>query len=262
MKLQTALIGLLALTLAGCGGSPRRDSGPSKVPAGLTELPDPVPREEPRSRYGNPKSYEVCTRDVRTYCGKPFHVMSSADGYREAGGASWYGEKFHGRATSSQEPFDMYQLTAAHKPLPLPTYVRVTHQGNGRSVIVRVNDRGPFHPGRIIDLSYAAAARLGMVAEGQAQVLVEALGAGTPPPPAAPTPQARFLEAGVFDDPVTAIHLREELAELGLLDVEIRSNASGSLHRVLVGPFTSMAQLTAAQQRLQAAYFPARAVLQ
>ena len=127
--MRIALGGLLALSLIACGGQPRRDSGPSRVPEGLTELPDPVPREEPRSRYGNPKSYEVCTRDVRTYCGKPFHVMSSADGYREAGGASWYGEKFHGRATSSQEPFDMYQLTAAHKTLPLPTYVRVTHQG-------------------------------------------------------------------------------------------------------------------------------------
>lgn len=267
--LQPALPILMMALLAGCASSPKdrsgpapkweQDKAPTEIPDDLAAIPDPVPRPEPRSRYGNPASYEVH--------GKRYYVMDSATGYKERGHASWYGTKFHGRRTSSGEPYDMFQMTAAHKSLPLPTYVRVTHLGNGRSIIVRVNDRGPFHPGRIIDLSYAAATKLDIVRTGFAEVEVEAINparpATTPRPPLPHSPdQPSYLEAGVFNDPVTAIALREELTSLGLLDIEIRQDADGQWHRVLVGPYADPERLAAAEARLQSAYFPARRVTQ
>ena len=137
------------------------------VPNPGAAVPDAVPRAEVKTRTGNPESYEVD--------GKEYHVLDTSEGYRQAGIASWYGEDFQGRRTSSGESYDMYQMTAAHKTLPLPTYVRVTNVENGRTVVVRVNDRGPFVEGRIIDLSYVAAQRLGMVGSGTARVEVVAL---------------------------------------------------------------------------------------
>jgi len=137
---------------------------------------DLVPRQEYKSRYGNPASYEVF--------GKTYRVLDTSEGYVAEGLASWYGSDFHGKRTSSGEPYDMYGMSAAHRSLPLPTYVRVTRLDDGRSVVVRVNDRGPFadtHE-RIIDVSYAAALRLGMTAEGTVRVEVRAL------PPAALDP--------------------------------------------------------------------------
>jgi rare lipoprotein A len=129
--------------------------------------PDPVPRVEPRSRYGNPSSYIVF--------GKRYYTFPSSHGFSERGIASWYGKKFHGRKTSSGEVYDMYAMTAAHTQLPLPTYVQVTNLKNSRQVIVRVNDRGPFHNNRVIDLSYSAAARLGIIKEGTGLVEIRAL---------------------------------------------------------------------------------------
>ena len=126
-----------------------------------------TPKKEPPSRTGNPQTYEVF--------GKRYTVSGTSEGYRKRGTASWYGRKFHGRKTSSGVPYNMYAMTAAHKSLPIPTYVRVTHLGNGRSIVVKVNDRGPFVHGRIIDLSYAAATKLGMVKSGTAPVEVTAL---------------------------------------------------------------------------------------
>ena len=145
------------------------DSAPTQVPD-ISALREPTPKDEPRARYGNRSPYTVL--------GRSYHVMDSARGYVERGTASWYGEKFHGRATSSLEPYDMYAFSAAHKTLPLPTYARVTNLENGRSVVVRVNDRGPFHGTRLIDLSYAAAIKLGMHVKGTAAVEVRALGTG------------------------------------------------------------------------------------
>ena len=133
----------------------------------VSGVPDAVPRAEVKSRSGNPESYEVDGREYR--------VLETSEGFRETGIASWYGRDFHGRRTSSGEPYDMYQMTAAHKALPLPTYVRVTNLENGRSVVLRVNDRGPFIEGRVIDVSYVAAQRLGMVGSGTARVEVVAL---------------------------------------------------------------------------------------
>ena len=131
------------------------------------DTPDAIPANEPLSRYGNMPSYVVR--------GKTYHVMKNANGFKQEGISSWYGTKFHGRKTSSGEPYNMYAMTAAHKTLPLPSYVEVTHKGNGRKVIVKVNDRGPFHEGRIIDLSYAAARKLGISATGTGPVKIRVI---------------------------------------------------------------------------------------
>lgn len=155
-------------SLAGCGTAPQRKSdGPPSEYVNVATVPDAVPRVEPRSRYGNPNSYVVF--------GKRYYVMNSSEGFIERGIASWYGKKFHGRRTSSGETYNMYAMTAAHKSLPLPTYAEVTNLENGRRVIVKVNDRGPFHENRIIDLSYAAATKLGITGRGTGLVEVRAI---------------------------------------------------------------------------------------
>lgn len=136
-------------------------------PPDVTKVPDAEPRVEQPSSGGNRSTYEVW--------GKTYHVLPDATGYEKRGTASWYGEKFHGYATSNGEIYDMYKMSAAHRSLPLPTFARVTSLDNGQSVIVRVNDRGPFHSDREIDLSYAAAARLGFLDNGTGPVKVEAI---------------------------------------------------------------------------------------
>ena len=173
------------LLLAGCAHAPPRVS-PARQPApaapttvlprtapDVYQIPDAVPREEPRSAFGNPPFYVVA--------GHRYVVLPSASGYAERGVASWYGTEFHGLRTSTGEPYDMFAMTAAHKTLPLPCYARVTNLSNGRSVVVRINDRGPFVANRIIDLSYSAATRLDMIRNGTAFVQVEVL---TPAAPA------------------------------------------------------------------------------
>ncbi|MDR5907298.1 septal ring lytic transglycosylase RlpA family protein [Franzmannia qiaohouensis] len=143
-----------------------RDAYPD-LPPDVSNVPDAEPRVEPRSRGGNRSTYEVW--------GKTYQVLSDEVGYSNEGVASWYGEKFHGYATANGEIYDMYMMTAAHRSLPLPSFVKVTSVDNGRSVIVRVNDRGPFHDNREIDLSYAAAARLDILGRGTGRVRVEAI---------------------------------------------------------------------------------------
>ncbi|MGN6113564.1 MAG: septal ring lytic transglycosylase RlpA family protein, partial [Luteimonas sp.] len=143
------------------------DSAPTGGIADVDEIPEPEVTDEPHSRYGNRSPYTVL--------GKTYRVLGSAEGYDEVGTASFYGNKFHGRRTSNLEVYDMYAFTAAHKTLPLPSFARVTNLANGRSVVVRVNDRGPFHDGRIIDLSYAAAVKLGVDRMGTARVEVQGL---------------------------------------------------------------------------------------
>jgi len=157
--------------------------GAPDVPADVANLPEPVPHAEPLSHYGNRSPYVVL--------GKTYTVLPSAAGYVERGVASWYGTKFDGRATSNFEPYDLYHFTAAHRTLPLPSYARVTNLDNGRSVIVRINDRGPFHDGRLIDLSYAAAVKLGVNAHGTANVEVRGIDPGQPLSPALNTTTAR-----------------------------------------------------------------------
>ena len=173
-----ALAAALAAALSACSSAPRvgtPSSGsqvPAKAPlppppAHVQDVPDAIPRLEPRALYGNPPSYDVF--------GRRYYVMASSVGYVERGVASWYGPGFHKELTSVREPYDMYGMTAAHKTLPLPAYVRVTNLQNGRSCVVRVNDRGPFVGNRIIDLSYTAAAKLDMLRDGTAMVEVRAL---------------------------------------------------------------------------------------
>jgi rare lipoprotein A len=208
-----------------------------------------VPRAEPRSRYGNPPSYEVF--------GQTYHVMDSADDYVEQGVASWYGTKFHGRRTSSGEPYDMYAMTAAHTSLPLPTYVQVTNLENRRSVVVKVNDRGPFARNRIIDLSYAAAHRLGMVEQGTALVEVRALNPGEPqrhmasgdaasPLPVASGagagPAAIFVQVGAFSSRVNAEQLLTRLNghDLGRAASKEAQSADRPVYRVRIGPLDSV----------------------
>jgi rare lipoprotein A len=244
-----------------------RDRAPDHVPFDLALLPDPVPTREPPSRYGNHSPYTVW--------GRSYRVMDQADGYSATGIASWYGAKFHGRRTSSGEPYDMYKLTAAHRYLPLPNYARVTNLDNGRSVIVRVNDRGPFHEDRIIDLSYAAAVRLGFADRGTARVKVEVV---TPPPepqplrtaaPAAAADNGRvFLQAGAFADAAAAQRLRASLAALlasahGDADaVHIHTRGSDGLFRVWIGPVAHAADAVRLQELIAAADFAKPIVIQ
>lgn len=162
-----------------------------------------IPKHEPLSRYGNPDVYKV---DGRTY-----KVMTSAKGYRERGTASWYGTKFHSKRTSSGEDYNMYALTAAHRTLPLPTYVRVKNLSNGRQAVVKVNDRGPFHSNRVIDLSYAAAAKLGLLPKGTAPVEIEALSSGSP---GTGRPAHYYLQAGAFSSKQLAESLRGKVSKL------------------------------------------------
>src|SRR5258706_1254080 len=169
------LLVLGALSLGACSYVPRggyfQDDGPhDRPPVDVLKVPDAVPRDEPLAEAGN-KPYTVY--------GVTYAPLADARGYRERGVASWYGRKFHGRRTSSGEPYDMYAMTAAHRTLPLPSYVRVRNLQNGRSVIVRVNDRGPFLQNRVIDLSYTAAARLSMLGTGTAAGEIEAVAATT-----------------------------------------------------------------------------------
>lgn len=226
----------------------QRDGGPA-TPIDVHALPEPVPKSEPRSRYGNPASYSVL--------GKTYTLLPDSRGYVARGTASWYGEKFHGYRTSSFEPYDMYAFSAAHKTLPLPTYARVTNLDNGQSVIVRINDRGPFHGDRLIDLSWAAAARIGVWPRGTAPVEVRVLEAGTPPLPAAtrvaalpaaggprseplpPPPGARvYLQLGAFGERANAERALRRARRAGLSPLAIDQVAVNgrTLHRVRLGP--------------------------
>ena len=171
-----ALACLSLLLLAACSSAPTnkggyyKDDGPhARPPAGLDAIADATPRVEPLHRFAN-RPYTVF--------GKQYRPLAAVQPFRQRGMASWYGKRFHGQKTSSGEVYDMYKMTAAHPTLPIPSYARVTNLANGRSVVVRINDRGPFHAGRVIDLSYVAAHKLGYIAAGAAQVEVEAIVTG------------------------------------------------------------------------------------
>lgn len=168
------IVSLLTMQLTGCKTSShsKKDGPPKRPPAHLDRVPDAVPKVEPLSRYGN-----RFKNNSKTYVEKRkrYSVMQTSRGYKAKGLASWYGTKFHGRRTSSGEKYDMYAMTAAHRTLPLPTYAKVTNLDNGKSVIVKVNDRGPFHKNRLIDVSYVAAHKLGMLAKGMGRVQVESV---------------------------------------------------------------------------------------
>jgi rare lipoprotein A len=251
----------MLLWLSACGSQPSRREAPPAVsipaptpppPGNLDAIPDPVPRAEPRSRRGNPVSYEVF--------GTRYHLLATAEGYKERGVASWYGPTFHTRPTSSGEPYDMYAMTAAHKTLPIPAYARVTNLSNGRNVVVRINDRGPFVANRIIDLSYTAAHKLDMWRAGTAFVEVEVITPGTTADivrdiaPARPTTlsgPALYLQVGAFGVAENAIKLAERLRTAGISPVSVDvPTGSPPLHRVRIGPIENVTAYDAMAERV------------
>jgi rare lipoprotein A len=286
--------------MAGCGSAPTQDSLPSPAPvatskpapapasstkyykddgpgegapANVDALPDAIPRMEPLHRFAN-RPYMVF--------GREYVPATSLRAYRERGVASWYGRKFHGEKTSSGETYDMYAMTAAHPTLPLPSYARVTNVASGKSVVVRVNDRGPFLHDRVIDLSYAAAAKLGIAQKGSGEVVVEAiLPAGTPTlVAAAPLPQVTaapvalgpslspvdgtgpvpvasmeggfVVQLGAFANYANAqnfvAHLANQIAPVG---VEPSVRQVNGLFRVFVGPYATRDEARRTADRLR-----------
>lgn len=268
----------------------QNDAAPhAKHVPNLAKVKDAVPKSEPKSKYGNPKSYVVFN--------KRYQVMDSSKDYKQKGFASWYGKKFHGYRTSSGEPYDMFQMTAAHKSLPLPTYAWVTNLGNGKRVIVKINDRGPFHDDRIIDLSYAAATKLDMLGKGTAKVEVEAIDpvafANRSPKfgqqhnkpifarheptdleakkekrsvvyaavKAADLVGSHYLQVGAFRDQDNARTLTKKLKEILDLPIHIKETEREQqrLYTVRVGPFEELEHLSSAHEILaNAEYTPIR----
>ena len=261
-KFAQLVLATVVLALAGCGGQTRRDAPGSTR---ISDLPDDaVPRPEKRSRYGNGPVYEVL--------GKRYEVLPSGAGYRERGVASWYGKKFHGNLTSNREVYNMYAMTAAHKTLPLPTYVHVRNLRNDKSIVVRVNDRGPFVHNRIIDLSYAAALKLDMVGDGTSLVEVTAYNfeqAGGDRPlrrtsapqaaivsaPAAPTETTHriFVQVGAFGDRSNAARRLAVLEQAGIGKAFIHEEAASGqpLYRVRIGPVVDVVQYDVLVEELE-----------
>lgn len=249
----------LALVVAGCSAPaviqpPKHPPfpPPSPIPADIENIPDPVPRAEPKSARGNPAFYNVL--------GKRYFVLNSSEGYKERGVASWYGPGFHAASTSNGERYDMYAMTGAHKTLPLPAYVQVTNLSNGKHVVVRLNDRGPFKEGRIIDLSYTAAAKLDMIKAGTTFVEVRAL---TPvekasPPPAPAATSDLYVQAGAFGTEANASKLLGQLRTKGVDNAFVREDQleGKTLYRVRVGPIPSVNEFDKVLKRLRMLGFP------
>ena len=247
------MAGLIGLLMISCAGEQKKEpepgDGPSPIDLKASDVADAVPRTEPLARYGNQSPYEVF--------GKKYTVMQSNKGYHEQGVASWYGSKFHGRRTSSGEPYDMHLATAAHKSLPLPTYAVVTNLDNGRKVIVKINDRGPFKSGRLIDMSYGAALRLGMIATGTARVDVRVIDvdSGSKEQKIADTAADNgvdtgvdagnngetWLQAGAYGRREGAEQLAGQLEQADVSPVSIYK--TGNLFRVWLGPYLSSVEL-------------------
>ncbi|MGR9052000.1 MAG: septal ring lytic transglycosylase RlpA family protein [Gammaproteobacteria bacterium] len=253
-KIKTWLALTILALAAGC--APERptefgsikDGAPTDIPVDLDAIPDAVPRYEPRTAAGNPESYEVL--------GKTYRVLKSSKGYVKQGIASWYGTKFHGRHTSNGEDYDMFAMTAAHKTLPIPAYARVTNLGNGRSVVVRINDRGPFHDNRIIDLSYVAAAKLGITEHGTGFVEVVAL-----EPDQSQASRSFetvrndiYLQIGAFSDPGNVQALKNKLKENRLPEPRVKSAVQNRtvLYKVQFGPLVSVENADELNDRLAA----------
>jgi rare lipoprotein A len=242
--------GALVLQLAACAGRQEKElpapeaepgDGPPSSSIQASDVLDAQPADEPLSPYGNKSPYEVF--------GKKYYVLESSDNYVQRGTASWYGTKFHGRKTSSGEPYDMRLATAAHKTLPLPTYAEVTNLDNGRKVVVKINDRGPFKDGRLIDLSYGAALRLDMIGTGTARVEVRVIDtdglkfAAKEPDRVAET----WLQIGAYGERDGAEALAKRLTKAKLKPVSIQD--SQSVFRVWLGPYVSNNEINSVIER-------------
>ena len=240
-------------------GAYYKDDGPGEnPPPNLAAIPDAVPRAEPLHRFAN-RPYQVF--------GKDYVPLDAIRPFRQRGVASWYGKRFHGSPTSSGERYDMYAMTAAHPTLPVPSYARVTNTSNGRSVVVRINDRGPFHADRVIDLSFTAAYRLGFADAGSAPVEVEAIVPGaliaSAQPPPSPSPQsvtgvqaqARgvYLQLGAFTARENAELFRARMMrEFAWLSETIQVIAGESLFRLHLGPYRTQEEARAIADRIRA----------
>jgi rare lipoprotein A len=248
------------LQLSGCasmrsGGAHYGQDGAPNFHIDVDKIPNAVPKVEPLSKYGNPPSYVAC--------GKRYYVMKSAAGYDERGIASWYGMKFYKVRTSSGEMYDVAKMTAAHRTLPLPTYVQVTNLQNGKQIIVKVNDRGPFANNRIIDLSYVAAVKLGVTAHGTALVEVKAIDPRHPqlvenqPAPHAAKYGAPVLslQIGAFSQRANAEALAQRAKTYTDYPIIIKTVARGeqTLYRVQIGPIPTVDDYDSLANRLEAA---------
>lgn len=254
-RAERVVTGAALLALAACSSQPPR-TAPSQspvprplppAPADVGSIPDAVPKPELRSRSGNPPFYEVQ--------GRRYFVLDTSAGYAERGVASWYGPDFHGGRTAMGETYDMYAMTAAHTTLPLPCHVQVTNLANGKSIVVRVNDRGPFVANRLIDLSYAAAIKLDMVRAGTALVEVRAVTAATPPPAATTSQLDRlYVQAGAFADQANAERLLARMRAAGVGPAFVRSDERDgrTLYRVRVGPVPSVTEFDRVIGKLRA----------
>lgn len=240
------IITLVALftVISACSTAPKKYAVPKRSPAELAKIPDAVPRVEPKSELGNMKTYEVF--------GKRYYVLDSSDGFAQEGIASWYGPDFHGKKTSSGEIYDMYAMTAAHKTLPLPSYLEVKNLENGRKIIVRVNDRGPFHDNRIVDLSYTGAIKLDMIAKGTALVEIHAIDprsyrSGGAPVVTRSRPQEKrappdfYIQVGVFSDYSNATRMKDKLLALEApVRIEETMLNGAAAFRVKIGPLNNI----------------------
>ncbi|MFN3543438.1 MAG: septal ring lytic transglycosylase RlpA family protein [Thiobacillus sp.] len=253
----------LALALGGCSSKPVKqastasqgggyylDDGPeANPPSNLDRVPDAVPRDEPLHRFAN-----------RTYValGTTYTPLTERRAFQQEGLASWYGKRFHGRRTASGEPYDMYAMTAAHPTLPIPSYARVICLDSGRSVVVRINDRGPFHSKRVIDVSYTAAHKLGFVQRGSTRVRVEAIDPGAQDAQenyvlrSSPRGDGIYLQIGAFSRPDNAQRLLERLMQEPQFGAErARVVSTGDLYRVRVGPYDSEDAAHADRERIR-----------
>ncbi|MCW8126913.1 septal ring lytic transglycosylase RlpA family protein [Microbulbifer halophilus] len=267
-------VALAALVLAACSGQPGKpkkeqpdpvqDSGPLQ-PVDMLAAPEPTPVREPIGKAGNKSPYRVN--------GVTYRVRTGVKGYRERGHASWYGTKFHGKRTANGEVYNMYAMSAAHKSLPLPSYAKVTNLENGHSVIVRVNDRGPFVPGRIIDLSYTAAQKLGYTEKGVARVEVVALDPDSLPAAGETLalekdvaarevlaqdasfklPDNTYLQVGAYGSPDKAERVRARVAAAVDYPVSVSpvDRSGKKLYRVRIGPLSQQRALVAARESVE-----------
>jgi rare lipoprotein A len=264
--LKAALLLLLFAALASCSSHVRRD-GPPNYDVDVSKIPNATPKAEPMAKYGNMPVYRIS--------GKRYYTMKSSRHFEQTGVASWYGTLFHERRTSSGEKYDMLGMTAAHKSLPLPTYVEVTNLQNHRKIIVKVNDRGPFASNRIIDLSYVAAKKLGMLGRGTAHVRIKAINPYTYAQPGskeigrrirqgAPVVVAAtkekmerasqyfYLQAGAFKNRAYAVKLKNRIEALMTFPVRVSHPAINSkLYRVEIGPIRDSIAASKLSQRLK-----------
>lgn len=247
--LKWIAISCIYLSLISCSSiTEQTDSAPSSPPD-VSKIPNAIPKDEPLSKYGNPTSYAVF--------GKTYYTLSTSKGYQEKGIASWYGAKFHGRRTSSGEAYDMYAMTAAHKTLPLPSYLEVTNLSNGRKVIVKVNDRGPFHDNRLIDLSYTAAKKLGIIGHGTGMVEIRAMTGGETPVNIVTNVQQKlskelpvgmYLQVGAFSTSTNAQQFKSKVqSQIG---DEVIVTSDGKLYRVRIGPLDNVEEGDSLANRL------------